>query len=287
MDRRPLLVAAAGLATLVAALVTLAVPASGAVQLQVVRLAAVPPPSLPGGTTTVPTSYAVRPYVLHVPAGLLAPAPLVIALHGHSQEPANIRAYSLLERLSDEQGFVVAFPSGGAGSWNAGTCCFPSSDENTDDVAYLDEVLASIARRVPVDPDRVAIVGGSNGGMMALRYACERPLVIASVAIVSGVNVSACTPTAPIAVLALHGARDNVVPLRGGPNAALRTAFPDVSRSLDPFRRAGGDVQLRIVASAGHTWMTRDAHGVDATRALWDFIRDHPRLGAPRQVNDG
>lgn len=239
-----------------------------------------PPPFLPGGTTTVPTSYASRPYVLHVPAGLLAPAPLVIALHGHSQESADIRTYSRLERLADQQDFVVAFPSGGAGSWTAGTCCFPGSDEGADVVAYLDEVLASIARRVRVDPDRVAVVGGSNGGMMALR--CERPAVIASVAVVSGVNVSACTPAAPVAVLALHGARDNVVPFEGGRNAARRTSFPDVSRSLEPFRRAGGDVQLRIVATAGHTWMTRAAHGVDATRALWDVIRDHPRVGPAR-----
>ena len=147
------------------------------------------------------------------------------------------------------------------------------------DITYLDEVLTSIARRVPVDPDRVAVVGGSNGGMMALRYACERPAVIASVAVVAGVYVSSCTPTAPVPVLALHGARDNVVPLQGGPNSALRTTFPDVSRSLEPFRKAGGDVQLRIIPTAGHVWMTRDAHGVDATRALWDFIRDHPRLG--------
>ncbi|MBC7375414.1 MAG: hypothetical protein H7323_15615, partial [Frankiales bacterium] len=92
-------------------------------------------------------------------------------------------------------------------------------------------------------------------------------------------------PQLPVAVLALHGARDNVVPLAGGPNIALKTVFPDVSRSLEPFRKAGGDVQLRIIASAGHTWMTRDANGVDATRALWDFIRDHPRL-AGVQVNE-
>lgn len=275
MDRRPLYVGTAALATLVAAFVSLALPASGAVQTSALQAQG-------GSTTTVSTSYALRPYVLHVPVGLVAPAPLVIALHARNQEPADIRAYSRLERLADQQGFVVAFPVGGSGSWNAGTCCFPARDEGTDDVAYLDEVLASITRRIPIDPDRVAVVGGSNGGMMALRYGCERPLVVASVVVVSGVYVSACTPSAPLAVLALHGARDTSIPLLGGRNVVLGVTFPAVSESLEPFRLAGGDVQLRVVPTAGHAWMTQDAHGVDATRALWDFIRDHPRVGKAR-----
>ncbi|MCW2615920.1 MAG: Poly(3-hydroxybutyrate) depolymerase-like protein [Frankiales bacterium] len=280
MDRRPLLVAAAALATLLSGVLAAGLPARDVMATE--RQAAAPARAFMatlGGTTSVPTADPGRPYVLHVPDGLLAPAPLVIALHAHSQKPAAIREVSRLERLADEQGFVVAFPTGGDGSWNAGACCYPGSEKQTDDVAHLDEVLASITGRVGIDPDRIAVVGGSNGAMMALRYACARPEVVASVVMVSGTYVSPCAPTAPLSVLALHGAEDEMVPLAGGLNPALRTSFPAVSDALEPFRRAGGDVQLTVVPGGGHNWMTGDADGLDATHALWDFVRDHPRLG--------
>lgn len=240
------------------------------------------PRGIPGSTTTLPTTHSydgrVREVVLHIPDGLLAPAPLVIALHAHSQKPAAIRAYSRLEQLADEQGFAVAFPEGAAGSWNAGACCFPASREGLDDVAFLDEVLTLARTRVPVDSARIYLTGGSNGAMMALRYACERPQSVAAVAVVAGPVVAPCAPTHPVSVLVLHGDRDTIVPLQGGRNAFLGATFPPVDASLAPFRKAGGDVRLRIVPRVGHEWMTRDRHGVDATRAIWAWMRDHPRI---------
>ena len=283
MERRALLTAVAAVLTLLSAVSTAVhVAPPAAAQTVAVRPAADPGVGLPGSTTTVPTTTTydgtVREVVVHVPDGLLAPAPLVIALHAHSQEPAAIRAYSRLEKLADQEGFVVAFPEGAGGSWNAGACCFPGSTDEVDDVAFLDEVLRVVRARVRIDPDRISITGGSNGAMMALRYACERSAVIASVAVVAGPFVATCTPSQPVPVLVLHGAKDRVVPLKGGPNPKLRTTFPDVDRSLQPFRKAGGDVQLRVVPRAAHEWMTLDRHGVDATRSVWAFMRDRPRV---------
>jgi polyhydroxybutyrate depolymerase len=242
----------------------------------------IPPKGVPGSTTNVATSHSYqgkgRSFVLHIPDGLLAPAPLVVALHAHSQEPKAIRAYSRLEALADEQGFVVAFPEGASGSWNAGLCCVPGSRDQVDDLAYLDEVIALARTRTAIDPARIALTGGSNGAMMALRYACERPEVVASVAVVAGPLIAPCTPELPVPVLVLHGAKDKVVPLDGGRNPALGVTFPAVDPSLEPFRKAGGEVQLQVVPRAGHDWMTRGRHGVDATRAVWAWMRDHPRL---------
>lgn len=298
MDRRPLLVAAAAVATLLAGLASVAgpsvaggaappaarpsAPSSDRPAPSTTRLTAPPTvPVLAGSTTSVTTSSSGRPYLLHVPPDLLAAPPLLLALHARALKPGTLRDESRFERLADEQGFVVAFPTGGDGAWNAGSCCSPATRNGNDDVAYLDEVLRSIAARVSYDPDRVAVVGASNGGMMALRYACERPQLIASVGVVSGVYVSPCTPSRAVPVLALHGALDDVVPLRGGTNRVLHTTFPGVSASLEPFRRAGSPVVVRVVPAAGHTWMTRDLHGVDASRVLVEFVRDHPRLGPP------
>ena len=276
MDRPVLALAGLNLLTLVAGLIVAVQPVAAAVG--------------PARTERIETTGRYQgDFLLHVPDGLLEPAPLVVALHALAQEPETMQAYSRLEQLADEQGFVVAFPRGQAGTWNAGGCCAARTGKPTgkpaDDVAFLDEVLASIAARVPIDPDRIAMVGGSNGAMMALRYACERPGVLASVGMVSGGYVATCTPRSPVAVLALHGANDTVIPLTGGRNALLGVTFPALDRALEPFRRAGGEVVLQVVAASGHEWMTLDRNGVDASRALWDFIRDHPRL--PQSVNGG
>jgi poly(3-hydroxybutyrate) depolymerase len=241
------------------------------------------PPPRPGVARTVETTHSyggqARSFLLHVPDRLLDPAPLLVALHAHSQHPGSIRAYSRLEQLADEQGFVVAFPEGVGGSWNAGRCCAPGTREAVDDVAFLDEVIALSRTAAPIDPRRIALTGSSNGAMMALRYACERPQLVASVAAVAGPLVAPCTPERPVAVLALHGLLDHAVPLEGGTNDGLAVTFPAVDPSLEPFRQAGGDVRLLVVPEAGHTWMTRSGHGLDASTVVWGWVRDHPRTG--------
>ncbi len=145
-------------------------------------------------------------------------------------------------------------------------------------MAFLDEVIALSRDKALIDPDRISLAGGSNGAMMALRYGCERSETVASVAVVSGPLVARCTPKRPVPVLVLHGAKDTVIPLKGGRNARLGVTFPPVGASLEPFRRAGGEVKLQVVPRAGHQWMTRAKHGVDATRTLWTWMRDRPRV---------
>ena len=113
--------------------------------------------------------------------------------------------------------------------------------------------------------------------MMALRYACERSAVVSAVAVVAGTVVAPCAPAAPVAVLALHGTADRTVPLAGGRNERLAADFPAVSTSLQPFRAADGEVSVVPVAGAGHGWMRLGPQGVDATAAVWDWLRDHPR----------
>ena len=192
-----------------------------------------------------------RTFVLHVPAGLTGPAPLVVALHAHSQTTDKVRAYTRLEALADEQGFVVAFPSGAGGSWNAGGCCRPGSDLGTDDVGFLDEVLELAQDRAPVDPAQISLTGSSNGGMMALRYACERADAVSSVAVVGAPLMEDCTPSRPVDVLVLQGELDGVVPVGGGAYPPLGVVFPPVDASLAPFRTAGGEVELRVLPGAG------------------------------------
>ncbi|MCW2779542.1 MAG: hypothetical protein JWN17_3267 [Frankiales bacterium] len=237
---------------------------------------AVPPPAqprvgLPGYTAELPSGLDGRRFVLHVPDGLLAPAPLLLVLHAYAKDAAAVRSDSRLEDVADRDGFLVAFPEGVHRSWDAGGCCGRSRDDAVDDVAYLDAVVATVRARALVDPSRIAVSGFSNGAMMALRYACERADVVSAVAVVAGTVVAPCRPSRPVAVLDLHGAADRTVPVLGGTNAQLHADFPPVSASLQPFRDAGGEVRVVVVPREGHHWLT------GASGAVWDWVRDHPR----------
>ena len=238
-------------------------------------------PGVPGYTATVtlPVQHAGehRSYLLHVPDGLLGPAPLVVALHGAHQTAAHMAGYSRLTELADQEGFVLAYGMGLSGTWNAGTCCKPRAN----DVAYLDSLLAHatdpLRSRVVIDPDRVFLTGYSNGGMMALRYACSRADRVAAVAVVAATLVAPCEPGSRVAVLDVHGEVDTVVPVKGGRNDTFRVHFPAVRPALQPFRDRQSEVRVRVVAGTGHDWMSDDSVGYDASRAVWDWLRDHPR----------
>jgi len=85
-------------------------------------------------------------------------------------------------------------------------------------VAYLDDVIADMSARFPVDEKRVYLIGHSNGGCMSYRYACDRAARVAAIVSSAGSmwsDVSKCRPSEPVAVLELHGTRDEVVPYAG------------------------------------------------------------------------
>ncbi len=66
-----------------------------------------------------------RPYLLHVPPGAKAgrPLPLIVVMHGGLNDPEYVRRQSGLDKVADEQGYVLAYPEGFLGTWNAGACC--------------------------------------------------------------------------------------------------------------------------------------------------------------------
>ncbi|MBI5518368.1 MAG: hypothetical protein HY909_31645 [Deltaproteobacteria bacterium] len=173
-----------------------------------------------------------RPYQLRVPDDHdpRRPSPLVVLLHGYSVSGALQDLYFGLGRLASGRGFLLALPDGTPDSarrlhWNAApTCCNPIAGE-PDDVAYLTAVMDDVARRYAVDPRRVFLVGHSNGAFMALQLACERSARIAAVVSLAGAAWAEpgwCAPSAPVAVLQVHGDADTTIPYMGGERLGLR-----------------------------------------------------------------
>ncbi len=172
-----------------------------------------------------------RSYRVYLPAAARQGrrAPLVVALHGAFSSPGRFARVSGLDRLAESQGFVVAYPAAFAPPlrmWNSGHCCGIVRTLGIDDVGFLDAVIEDARANLPIDPERIYLVGHSNGGMLVHRYLAERPGVAAAAAVVAGTiggRTSDSAPEwrpeaqqAPPPVLMVHGDSDRQVAYAGG-----------------------------------------------------------------------
>ena len=169
-----------------------------------------------------------RMYMLHVPASVSSPAPLVFDSHGLGGTAAGQRRLSGFLELSDRVGFVVIHAQGLNNSWNGtGNCCqFPPM---TDDVAFFRAMVTRTKAAGNIDAQRVISTGFSNGGAISHRLACEAADVFAAIAPVAfslgitsqpatspQVVANACTPSQPITMFQTHGTADTVADFTNG-----------------------------------------------------------------------
>ena len=190
------------------------------------------------------------------------PAPLLFVLHGIASDAQTISDYTNIEDSLDAYDLdaVVVYPNGTGAeqdlfqSWNAGTCCPFATFELVDDVAFFDELIASLISQYDIDTDRVWVVGHSNGGMMAYRLACELSTRVTAIGVAAGALViDTCAPVRPVSALHVHGELDTVVPLTGG--NSLGIVFPSTQLSVETFALANkGDIELVTDAKWSHDW---------------------------------
>jgi polyhydroxybutyrate depolymerase len=196
---------------------------------------------------------AARPYRLTTPS-TVDPAksyPLVLVLHGLGGNGEAIEQYYQLDPLASELGFLVAYPEGSEQTvarrfwtrrlrfWNATDGCCDFYGSGVDDVAYLDSVIEDVSARHRVDPKRIFVVGLSNGGYMAYRYACDRAGRVAAIVSHAGamwLDAGRCKPSEPVAVLEIHGTADQRVPYdgkaQGAQGATDGLAVPSAHQSV-------------------------------------------------------
>jgi polyhydroxybutyrate depolymerase len=162
---------------------------------------------------------SLRSFYLYVPGTYdqAAPAPLVLALHGHGTTGRNMEVLTHISRVADARGFIVAYPNGAHKGWNDGR---PGVSENVDDVAFIRDLIVLLQSRYSIDPARIYATGISNGGFMCYRLACELASSIAAIAPVAAtMRVGLphyCRPARPVSVCLIHGTEDPFVPWNGG-----------------------------------------------------------------------
>lgn len=232
-----------------------------------------------------------RGFYLYTPASYDAqqPAPLLLALHGGGGSGRRMNKLTGgLNTLADREGFVVVYPDGLDKYWNDGRAVNRSSTSSVDDVGFLTALVDHLASQYAIDLKRVYVVGISNGGMMALRLACECPERFAAVALVASAMpeelAAVCVPALPMPMLLISGTQDPLVPWQGGEIKVLAQSrgrvlsVPDTMRfwvrhnqcspmptiTQEPNARvrrevygqcqARSKVVLYAVEGGGHTW---------------------------------
>lgn len=207
-------------------------------------------PACDGGTRFSIVSHGVeRRATVDRPERPAGPRPLLVVLHAGLLSGASTRGE--LEPLADmarRAGVALAFPDAQSLFWNDGSLsrALPRAFSPAgDDFGFLDALIAALVADGTADPAAVHLAGVSNGGMMALRYACARADRLASVAAFLATmpleDEQPCRPARPLPVLMVAGTDDPVVRWTGevalGGAAALQRRM-SVPASFAFWRRA-------------------------------------------------
>ncbi|WP_158240730.1 alpha/beta hydrolase family esterase [Telmatospirillum siberiense] len=164
-----------------------------------------------------------RTFEMYVPATTPRPLPVVLILHGGRGTAAQMRRYTDFDSLAAKEGILAVYPQGLNGHWNDGRPELGNNNlshqaSEANDVDFLLALVDNLVSHGLADPKRVYVTGISNGGMMAIRLACEHPGRIAGIAVVAANQpVEAdCEPQTPVPALFFHGTNDRFVPYAGG-----------------------------------------------------------------------
>lgn len=249
-----------------------------------------------------------RSWIVYLPAGFNAEEslPLMIALHGYTQNGQEIMQFSDFNTIADTGRFVVVYPNGVDNAWNVGF----SGGSTADDVGFLSALIDTLHQQYNIDYERVYATGLSNGGFMSYRLACELGNRIAAIAPVAGTmtdeSLLACAPQRMMPVLHIHGTADLIVNYNGGfgnrsveqvldywngynncPSLPLIEDLPDLVAEGSTVQRqtwspceGSTEVMLLKVINGGHTWpgsvgvtgvgiTNRD---IVASSEIWNFV---------------
>jgi poly(hydroxyalkanoate) depolymerase family esterase len=278
-------------------------------------------PVLPGETSAHVHRGAAgaRPYTLYVPTTGTGPRPLVVMLHGGTQDAAVFAAATRMSELAERHAFLVAYPEQVTSAnpmryWN----WFQPDDQRrgTGEPAVLAGIVAEIAAAHEVDRDRVYVAGFSAGAAMATVLGATYPDVFAAVGVHSGLPYGCAHDVASgfaamrepprvrpldrvVPVIVFHGDADDTVAAANATRVVEQfvrgPATGDTLVERGPGRPATRTVVRRdeavvaerwTVHGSGHAWSGgvvggsyTDPAGPDASTEMVRFFAEHPRRG--------
>lgn len=167
--------------------------------------------TLHSGTYTTTVNGKQRQYTLTIPQGYNPSEPykLMFGYHwlGGTMQDVVSGSYYGIEPLAGNSAVFVA-PQGLNNGW---------ANSGGEDITFTDQMLSTLENALCIDKTQVYSMGWSYGGAMSYALACARPDVFRAVAVMSGANLSGCSPgSQPVAYYAQHGVSDSVLPFTLG-----------------------------------------------------------------------
>lgn len=251
-------------------------------------------------TASFRNSAGQRNYKLYVPPNAGdKPLPLVVMLHGCTQDADDFAAGTAMNDAARAQGFYVLYPVQSPKA-NPQKCWNWFKHNHQKRGRGEPEILAGMTRAVveshAIDTERVYVAGLSAGGAMAAILASEYPGLYAAAGVHSGLaaGVASDLPSALAAMkgsgirapmqassgvptIVFHGDRDatvhpgnaqSVIAASAGSSARTEVVrVPGVSNKRHStrhiYRNAGGDIVAEHweIHGAGHAWAGGTARG--------------------------
>lgn len=265
-------------------------------------------PGAPGNAPALPGKFVdgsytngagTRSYKLYIPSTHTgAPAPLVVMLHGCTQDPDDFANGTQMNLLAEEMGCLVVYPAQSQQA-NASRCWnwFSAVDQQRGqgEPSIIAGITETIMHDHAVIKGEVYVAGLSAGGAMATIMGTLYPDLYAAVGVHSGLpfaaahdlpsalaamkgNFGAARPSGKaIPIIVFHGDKDTTVhPVNGdelikqGAHAASKAIVVEPGRVPDGhaytrtvYPRADGTPQAEqwLIHGAGHAWSGGSAHG--------------------------
>lgn len=251
-------------------------------------------------------------FKLYIPPGRAGkPMPLVVMLHGCTQDPDDFAAGTAMNERAREQGFFVLYPQQSSDA-NPSRCWnwfeHKHQERGQGEPALIASLTQAVIQQHGIDTRRVYIAGLSAGGAMAVIVAAAYPELFAAVGVHSGLPSGAASnvaeafmvmksgqvgiverargepagagpksllqPRTPIPTIVFHGDQDQTVHPRNG-EQVIAAALGAAAGAQDSHARPSGNARVEQGVSAQGRRYTRSTQHGDQGQALTEHWLVH------------